>query len=222
MSSSIVIRELQRYLSKCQKEWAIAKLGVSSFWCFKGLIVWDRTLKRERKEWHLCFNGGRKRATVARRCWWRWRIRIGQWWSWRVRWRTIFSSQRTRSGQVVPETGHRGCKNAKQLTWVLMLKAHCVVGCLTSIAFAMFSLAAISLRVEPTSTKSKTRTSSRMTLRWREWGERKRTRLWKLGSISATKCSWGCLWFYSGLGFFFLFFVFFFTDFFFFKFWNLL
>ena len=75
------------------------------------------------------------------------------------------------------DKGHQGCKNAKQLTWVLMLKAHCVAGCLTSIAFAMFSLAAISLRVEPTSTKSKTRTSSRMTLRWREWGERKRTRL---------------------------------------------
>ena len=74
------------------------------------------------------------------------------------------------------DKGHQGCKNAKQLTWVLMLKAHCVAGCLTSIAFAMFGLVAISLRAEPTSTKSKTRTSSRMTLRWRKWGERKRTR----------------------------------------------
>ena len=84
---------------------ARTKLGVSSFLVFfYGLIVWDRTLKRERKEWHRRFNGGRKRAIVARRWWWRWRIRIGQWWSWRVRRRTIFSSQPTRPGRVVPET----------------------------------------------------------------------------------------------------------------------
>ena len=74
------------------------------------------------------------------------------------------------------DKGHQGRKNAKQLTWVLMLKAHRATSCLTSIAFAMFGLATISLWAEPTSTKSKTRTSSRMTLRWREWGERKRTR----------------------------------------------
>ena len=73
------------------------------------------------------------------------------------------------------DKGHQGRKNAKQLTWVLMLKAHRATSCLTSIAFAMFGLAAISLRAEPTSMKSKTRTRSRMTLRWREWGERKRT-----------------------------------------------
>ena len=80
------------------------------------------------------------------------------------------------SGRTRDE-GHRGCKNAKQLTWVLMLKAHCVAGCLTSIAFAMFGLAAISLRAELTPTKSKMRMSTRTTtLRWREWGERKRTR----------------------------------------------
>ncbi|KAK4478317.1 hypothetical protein RD792_017607 [Penstemon davidsonii] len=34
-------------------------------------------------------------------------------------------------------------KNAKQLTWVLLLKAHKAAGCLTSIAAAFFSLAAI-------------------------------------------------------------------------------
>ncbi|XP_062101122.1 probable xyloglucan glycosyltransferase 12 [Humulus lupulus] len=34
-------------------------------------------------------------------------------------------------------------KNAKQLTWVLLLKAHRAAGCLTSIASAMFSLTAI-------------------------------------------------------------------------------
>lgn len=34
-------------------------------------------------------------------------------------------------------------KNAKQLTWVLLLKAHRAAGCLTSIASAFFSLAAI-------------------------------------------------------------------------------
>ncbi|KAF4347514.1 hypothetical protein G4B88_002063, partial [Cannabis sativa] len=34
-------------------------------------------------------------------------------------------------------------KNAKQLTWVLLLKAHRAAGCLTSIAFAMFRLASV-------------------------------------------------------------------------------
>lgn len=34
-------------------------------------------------------------------------------------------------------------KNAKQLTWVLLLKAHKAAGCLTSIATAFFSLASI-------------------------------------------------------------------------------
>ena len=41
------------------------------------------------------------------------------------------------------DKGHRGRKNAKQLTWVLMLKAHRAAGCLTSIAFAMFGLTAL-------------------------------------------------------------------------------
>ncbi|KAK7844456.1 probable xyloglucan glycosyltransferase 12 [Quercus suber] len=41
------------------------------------------------------------------------------------------------------DKGHRGRKNAKQLTWVLMLKAHRAAGCLTSIASAMFGLAAL-------------------------------------------------------------------------------
>ncbi|KAF5461962.1 hypothetical protein F2P56_018018 [Juglans regia] len=40
------------------------------------------------------------------------------------------------------DKGHRDGKNAKQLTWVLLLKAHRAAGCLTSIAAAMFSLAA--------------------------------------------------------------------------------
>ena len=78
------------------------------------------------------------------------------------------------------DKGHRGRKNAKQLTWVLMLKAHRVAGCLTSIASALFGLATLIHRhlalAESISTKSKTRTSTRMTLWWREWGERKRTR----------------------------------------------
>ena len=46
------------------------------------------------------------------------------------------------SGRTRDE-GHRVCKNAKQLTWVLMLNAHCVVGCLSSIASTMFNLAAL-------------------------------------------------------------------------------
>ena len=41
------------------------------------------------------------------------------------------------------DKGHRGRKNAKQLTWVLMLKAHRAAGCLTSIASAMFGLTAL-------------------------------------------------------------------------------
>ena len=41
------------------------------------------------------------------------------------------------------DKGHRGCKNAKQLTWVLMLKAHRAAGCLTSIASAVFDLVAL-------------------------------------------------------------------------------
>ena len=41
------------------------------------------------------------------------------------------------------DKGHQGRKNAKQLTWVLMLKAHRATSCLTSIAFAMFGLAAL-------------------------------------------------------------------------------
>ena len=41
------------------------------------------------------------------------------------------------------DKGHRGRKNAKQLTWVLMLKAHRVAGCLTSIASALFGLATL-------------------------------------------------------------------------------
>jgi hypothetical protein len=41
------------------------------------------------------------------------------------------------------DKGHRGRKNAKQLTWVLLLKAHRAAGCLTSIASAMFGLAAL-------------------------------------------------------------------------------
>ena len=41
------------------------------------------------------------------------------------------------------DKGHRGCKNIKQLTWVLMLKAHCAASCLTSIASTMFGLAAL-------------------------------------------------------------------------------
>lgn len=41
------------------------------------------------------------------------------------------------------DKGHRGHKNIKQLTWVLMLKAHHAAGCLTSIASAMFGLAAL-------------------------------------------------------------------------------
>ena len=41
------------------------------------------------------------------------------------------------------DKGHRGRKNVKQLTWVLKLKAHCAAGCLTSIASAMFGLAAL-------------------------------------------------------------------------------
>ena len=44
------------------------------------------------------------------------------------------------------DKGHRGRKNAKQLTWVLKLKAHHAAGCLTSIAFAMFGLAALICR----------------------------------------------------------------------------
>lgn len=40
------------------------------------------------------------------------------------------------------DKGHRGRKNAKQLTWVLLLKAHRAAGCLTSIGTAMFALAA--------------------------------------------------------------------------------
>lgn len=39
------------------------------------------------------------------------------------------------------DKGYRG-KNAKQLTWVLLLKAHRAAGCLTSIGTAMFGLAA--------------------------------------------------------------------------------
>ena len=41
------------------------------------------------------------------------------------------------------DKGHRGRKNAKQLTWVLMLKAHRAIDCLTSIASAMFGLTAL-------------------------------------------------------------------------------
>ena len=41
------------------------------------------------------------------------------------------------------DKGHRRRKNAKQLTWVLMLKAHRAAGCLTSIASAMFGLIAL-------------------------------------------------------------------------------
>lgn len=40
------------------------------------------------------------------------------------------------------DKGHRGGKNARQLTWVLLLKAHRAAGCLTSIGTAMFGLAA--------------------------------------------------------------------------------
>jgi len=40
------------------------------------------------------------------------------------------------------DKGHRGGQNARQLTWVLLLKAHRAAGCLTSIGTAMFGLAA--------------------------------------------------------------------------------
>ncbi|KAK6160574.1 hypothetical protein DH2020_003955 [Rehmannia glutinosa] len=42
---------------------------------------------------------------------------------------------------AVPKGGRN--KNAKQLTWVLLLKAHKAAGCLTSIAAAFFSLASV-------------------------------------------------------------------------------
>ncbi|KAK4428719.1 putative xyloglucan glycosyltransferase 12 [Sesamum alatum] len=42
---------------------------------------------------------------------------------------------------AIPKGGRN--KNAKQLTWVLLLKAHKAAGCLTSIATAFFSIAAI-------------------------------------------------------------------------------
>ncbi|KAK6116048.1 hypothetical protein DH2020_008317 [Rehmannia glutinosa] len=42
---------------------------------------------------------------------------------------------------AVPKGGRN--KNAKQLTWVILLKAHKAAGCLTSIAAAFFSLASI-------------------------------------------------------------------------------
>lgn len=41
-----------------------------------------------------------------------------------------------------PRSKSRRNKNAKQLTWVLLLKAHKAAGCLTSIATALFSLSA--------------------------------------------------------------------------------
>lgn len=41
-----------------------------------------------------------------------------------------------------PKSKSRRNKNAKQLTWVLLLKAHKAAGCLTSIATALFSLSA--------------------------------------------------------------------------------
>lgn len=59
---------------------------------------------------------------------------------------------------AVPKGGRN--KNAKQLTWVILLKAHKAAGCLTSIASAFFSLSAIvrrriaSGRVDSTDTSS--------------------------------------------------------------------
>ncbi|KAG6699097.1 hypothetical protein I3843_08G053400 [Carya illinoinensis] len=53
----------------------------------------------------------------------------------------LITTESPGSGRV-RDKGHRAGKNAKQLTWVLLLKAHRAAGCLTSIATAMFSLAA--------------------------------------------------------------------------------
>ncbi|KAF5456065.1 hypothetical protein F2P56_025578 [Juglans regia] len=53
----------------------------------------------------------------------------------------LITTESSGSGRV-RDKGHRGGKNAKQLTWVLLLKAHRAAGCLTSIASAMLSLAA--------------------------------------------------------------------------------
>ncbi|KAK1395963.1 putative xyloglucan glycosyltransferase 12 [Heracleum sosnowskyi] len=54
-----------------------------------------------------------------------------------------------------PKSKSRRNKNAKQLTWVLLLKAHKAAGCLTSIASALFSLSsAVSRRVAAGKTDS--------------------------------------------------------------------
>lgn len=59
---------------------------------------------------------------------------------------------------AVPKGGRN--KNAKQLTWVILLKAHKAAGCLTSIAAAFFSLAAIVRRRVASGRTDSTDTSS--------------------------------------------------------------
>ncbi|KAL8492179.1 hypothetical protein ACS0TY_023711 [Phlomoides rotata] len=59
---------------------------------------------------------------------------------------------------AVPKGGRN--KNAKQLTWVILLKAHKAAGCLTSIAAAFFSVAAIVRRRVASGRTDSTDTSS--------------------------------------------------------------